>query len=193
VFDVFCFSRPSASALHDICESQASKDVTYSGKGLSLGNLPESYDHLRAERVVGSGRDRFERGREAIRAWAGHRKLGLLLEPQTPPLEEGAVMAFAIPLRPSTMWATGSCRIIRVVDEPRRFGFAYGTLPHHPESGEEAFLVDHRDDDRVVFSVTAFSHPRPLPMKLSGPVGRIIQRRAAEVYLDGFEASTIRV
>jgi uncharacterized protein (UPF0548 family) len=29
------------------------------------------------------------------------------------------------------------CRVVYVVDEPRRAGFAYGTLPGHPEIGGE--------------------------------------------------------
>jgi uncharacterized protein (UPF0548 family) len=29
------------------------------------------------------------------------------------------------------------CRVVYVLDEPERRGFAYGTLPGHPESGEE--------------------------------------------------------
>ncbi len=33
------------------------------------------------------------------------------------------------------------CRVVYVVDEPDRRGFAYGTLPGHAESGEELFLV----------------------------------------------------
>jgi len=46
-----------------------------------------------------------------------------------------------------------------VVDEPRRRGFAYGTLPGHPERGEEAFLITHHDDGTVTFAITAFCAP----------------------------------
>jgi len=40
-------------------------------------------------------------------------------------------------------------RVVAVVDEPDRCGFAYGTLPGHPVSGEEAFVVS-RDQAGVV-------------------------------------------
>ena len=33
------------------------------------------------------------------------------------------------------------CRIVSVIDGQTRWGFAYGTLPGHPEQGEEAFIV----------------------------------------------------
>jgi uncharacterized protein (UPF0548 family) len=41
-------------------------------------------------------------------------------------------------------------RVVAVVDEPNRSGFAYGTRPGHPVSGEEAFVV-HRDAAGTVY------------------------------------------
>ena len=50
------------------------------------------------------------------------------------------------------------CRVVYVVDEPDRRGFAYGTLPGHAESGEELFLVRYDPaTDEVYAEVTAFS------------------------------------
>lgn len=187
IFDVFHFTKPTSVYLQAMRAEQSKEPVTYPEIGGTLGELPAGYHHLHAERTVGSGEALMLRGREAIRTWAAQTELGLALEPSIPDFVEGSVLAFAIPLRPSPMWATGSCRIVRIVDEPRRFGFVYGTLPHHPERGEEAFLVHHRDDDQVVFSVTAFSRAKTLPMRIAGPLGRIIQRQAAETYLDGYE------
>ena len=51
------------------------------------------------------------------------------------------------------------CRVIYVIDEPKRKGFAYGTIGGHPESGEEAFIVDQTDDGSVWLTVRAFSKP----------------------------------
>ena len=67
------------------------------------------------------------------------------------------------------------CRVVYVIDEPRRRGFAYGTLPGHPESGEEAFILDHRDDGTIAFNIIAFSRPASILAKLAGPIGRIVQ------------------
>lgn len=64
-----------------------------------------------------------------------------------------------------TVWLHGALgvrapvRVVYVIDEPRRKGFAYGTLPGHPESGEESFIVDQRDDGTVWLTVTQFSRP----------------------------------
>ena len=40
-------------------------------------------------------------------------------------------------------------RVVDVVDEPDRRGFAYGTRMGHPVSGEEAFIVHRSLDGRV--------------------------------------------
>ncbi|HVB41858.1 MAG TPA: DUF1990 domain-containing protein [Streptosporangiaceae bacterium] len=75
------------------------------------------------------------------------------------------------------------CRVVYAADEPRRTGFAYGTLAGHPESGEEAFLVEHHDDDSVTFTVTAFSRPATRLARIAGPFAAVIQRQIAARYL----------
>jgi uncharacterized protein (UPF0548 family) len=71
------------------------------------------------------------------------------------------------------------------VDEPNRYGFAYGTLPAHPEEGEERFLVTRDSDDVVNFEVVAFSRAHDRITKLGGPIPRALQRRTTSQYLDG--------
>jgi len=43
--------------------------------------------------------------------------------------------------------------VVYVVDEPGRIGFAYGTTADGPESGEESFILEHRDDDTVWLTI----------------------------------------
>jgi len=74
-------------------------------------------------------------------------------------------------------------RVVYVVDEPGRLGFAYGTLPGHPESGEELFLVEHLADDSVWIVIRAFSRPSTWFYALGLPVLRIFQARATKKYL----------
>ena len=50
-------------------------------------------------------------------------------------------------------------RVVYVIDEPDRKGFAYGTLPGHPERGEESFVVERRADDSVWLIIRSFSRP----------------------------------
>ena len=77
------------------------------------------------------------------------------------------------------------CRVISVVDEDDRRGFTYGTLPGHPECGEERFVVERDSATGVVTAtITAFSKPGGWRTRLLGPVGRIVQARMTQRYLD---------
>ncbi len=64
------------------------------------------------------------------------------------------------------LWWLNCCRIVYVVNEVglvAKFGFAYGTLPGHVESGEERFQVEwNRNDNTVWYDLLAFSRPKPL-------------------------------
>jgi uncharacterized protein (UPF0548 family) len=66
-------------------------------------------------------------------------------------------------------------RVVFVIDEPRRRGFAYGTLPGHPERGEEAFVVEYRDDDSVWLVIRAFSRPAGTFWWIVSPALRLMQ------------------
>jgi uncharacterized protein (UPF0548 family) len=76
-----------------------------------------------------------------------------------------------------------SCRIVAVVEEPDRFGFAYGTLPAHPEQGEESFVVS-RTDASVRFDIVAVSRPIQPLARLLGPAAHLLQAAAVRRYLD---------
>jgi uncharacterized protein (UPF0548 family) len=100
------------------------------------------------------------------------------LWPETP-IEPGQVVAIV-------GWAVGvwwlnSCRLIYTVDERgpvTKFGFAYGTLPGHVQSGEERFLIEwDRDTDRVFYDILAFSRPNHVLAHLGYPVVRRSQKR----------------
>ena len=64
-----------------------------------------------------------------------------------------------------------------LIDEPARFGFAYGTLPAHIEKGEEIFMVELRDDGSVCYSIQAFSRPNRWYVWLGYPLARAYQRK----------------
>lgn len=93
----------------------------------------------------------------------------------------GAVAVLRLGLGPLSVAAP--VRVAYVIDEPGRKGFAYGTLPGHPESGEEAFVVELLKNGDVTFTITAFSRPRSLLAKVGGPMSRAIQSRITNRYL----------
>ena len=89
-------------------------------------------------------------------------------------VEAGSTVAVAAPLGP--LAAVAVCRIVAVVDKSDRYGFAYGTLPGHPECGEEAFLVTREPDGTVRLTVTAFSRPASWLTRIPSPLIPPLQR-----------------
>ena len=67
-----------------------------------------------------------------------------------------------------------------MINEARRFGFAYGTLPDHVECGEERFTVECGQDDSVWYDILAFSRPRHPLAKLGQPLVRRWQKQFAQ-------------
>jgi len=89
----------------------------------------------------------------------------------------------AVLARYSGVFWLNACRIVYVVEqaEPvRRFGFAYGTLEDHAESGEERFTVEwNRETDEVWYDLLAFSRPNQVLVRLGYPFARRLQKRFA--------------
>jgi len=110
-----------------------------------------------------------------------HRGAGLAIAADGP-LAVGTNVAFRAPL--PIGYVDGTCRIVAVVDETDRFGFAYGTLPLHPERGEESFLVV-RDEERldVRFDVVGVSCPVQPIVRLLRFVADRLQDAAVRRYL----------
>ncbi len=96
------------------------------------------------------------------------------------PIEVGSTVG--ILCRTWGLWSLHAARIVYVIDESNddvdRFGFAYGTLPRHIESGEERFLVEwDRSDDGVWYEVRMFCQPGSWLAKRADPFVRYFQRK----------------
>lgn len=94
----------------------------------------------------------------------------------------GDSVVLGIPFGPFRVKAPA--RVVYVVDEPNRKGFAYGTLPGHPESGEESFVVEQTDDGSVWLEISAFSRPANGWWWLVYPVLRLSQAFYTRRYFD---------
>src|SRR5688572_31519562 len=136
---MFVPGRPSLKDLDRVLAAQAGEPLTYRDVGATRGVMPEGYRHDRHEVVIGAGASVFDRAVEGLRRWETHRGAGLTLCPEVPELAEGVTMVQTLTM--PLISAVAACRIVYVIDEPHAFGFAYGTLPAHPEEGEEAFIV----------------------------------------------------
>jgi uncharacterized protein (UPF0548 family) len=181
---VILVGRPSEAKVDEVLASAQTAQFTYDDVGGTReGATPAGFHHQRYTNVYGSGSEAFERGKAGLRNWSAHKAAGVKVHPAGAQLEPGRVVVGTLAAGPVTVLFP--CRIVYVIDESRRFGWAYGTLPGHPESGEEQFLVEWHDDDTVSFSINVFSKPDDLLTRLAGPVARMAQTRASKRYLTG--------
>jgi uncharacterized protein (UPF0548 family) len=149
-------------------------------------DLPPGFGHLERSRVIGAGPDAFDRARTGLMSWQMHRRAGFGLVADSPTAATGSCALIVVGRRPFAV--TAPCRVVYEVTGDARCGFAYGTLPGHPESGEESFVVTHGDDDRVIFTVRAFSRPATRLARIGGPLTRVVQKLATERYLRALQA-----
>lgn len=155
---------------------------TYSDVGATEGEFPPGYHHFRLRRRIGSGRTLFEQAAAQVLDYGMQRGTGIFQTATTPVAEPGTELTVRLGLGP--IGVTAPCRVVYVLDEPDRRGFAYGTLPGHPESGEELFAVEYDPaDDSVYGIVAAFSKPGAWYTRVGGPVVRLIQRWFAHRYI----------
>ena len=178
-------ASPSERELRDLLERQRSQSLSYPEVGATAGPLPPGYRLTRES--VSLGRDPKLLGRvgNALLKWTVHRRAGLRVESEGRADAVGADVVLAVPLLGAHLLA--ACRVVSVIKEETRIGFAYGTLPMHPESGEELFVVE-RVDGEVHFSVTAFSRPTGRIRQLGRPLQDRVQDRFTERYLRAAES-----
>jgi uncharacterized protein (UPF0548 family) len=169
------FFPPSPAAVSDFLRRQEGEDFSYPDRGASQKGFPAGFDVDHNEVLLGRGRAVFEAARAALREWKMFPSGWTRVEPPGAPIREGG--AVAVLFRVFGLWWLNASRIVYILDEERCFGFAYGTLPAHIESGEELFRVEWRADGTVWYDIRGFSRPRLWMVRLGYPVARWLQRR----------------
>lgn len=151
-----------------------SAPFTYAEVGATRGALPAGYRTISRRVRLSTG---FDDAVDQLFGWRAQLATGLRVLASSARVEPSSVVVLR--LGPVEV----PCRVVHVINEPARRGFAYGTLPGHPVSGEEAFVVDRNADGSVSFTVTAFSRPATLLARLGGPVGQLAQNLLTDRYL----------
>lgn len=180
-------TRPSSAALRTLASAANGVSLTYSPVGIStMDPPPPGYRRDCWARELEGGDGVFERAADALRTWQMHRAAGHIVEADGPPAI-GANVAMAAPL--PFGYVDVVCRVVDVIDEPDRYGFAYGTLPVHPEQGEESFTVARDAGEVVIFEIVAASRPRHVLARACPPVARRLQSRATDRYLTSMQTT----
>jgi uncharacterized protein (UPF0548 family) len=161
----------------------ARAELTYPQVGATGDSeLPDGYGHVFRDVPLAAGRAAFERAADGLLGWDMHRAAGFTITSTS----DRATPAAVVVLQTGPVFAALSipCRVVYTVEQSNCQGFAYGTLPGHPEQGEEAFLITIADDNRVRFRIRAFSRPAGLAARWGGPLTRLIQRYATDRYVN---------
>jgi uncharacterized protein (UPF0548 family) len=121
--------RPSASYLRDFVADQAARDLTYREVGtIVIPDLPPGYVHDRESADLGPfSAEAFDRAAAVLASWRVQTVAGLAVYPGDP-VADGETFALVIRL-PAAGYVMAAGRVVFVLDEPGRRGFAYGTLP----------------------------------------------------------------
>jgi uncharacterized protein (UPF0548 family) len=173
---MFFLRRPSSHDIERFLRVSRDLPMSYQPSGiLDRAGIGGRLDEART--VIGHGEAAFARARAALRAWK-HFDMGWVdVHPACAPVQAGTVVAVRI--RHLGFWSLNGCRVLSVTpDDDTRFGFTYGTLTNHAESGEELFEVslDPRSGD-VTYRIRARSWAQAPLARLGQPIVRTLQQR----------------
>ncbi len=175
---MFRLTKPNAAEIEAFLIERESDRYSYPEVGATRESPPAGYDVDHNRMLIGRGSDDFEHAKTAIRQWKMFDVPGLMLIRSDTPIEPGRNVALIA--HHLGFYSLSACRIVYVIDETDRYGFAYGTLTEHVEIGEERFTVEfHPDTGEVWYDILAFSRPGHVLVKLGYLYGRYLQKQFA--------------
>jgi uncharacterized protein (UPF0548 family) len=178
----FWFHQPSNAQLDELLYEQSRLRLNYDSDVKAGGShLVDGYRAISETIELGRGRNVFERAVRNAQQWKVHERAGVLVRPVGSQVEQGSSVLLL--LRLPVLYVTVACRVVSVSETADSWGFAYGTLPHHVERGEELFEVELTADGMACFKVSAQSRPNHLLTSVGAPFARAVQRRATNRYL----------
>jgi uncharacterized protein (UPF0548 family) len=170
--------KPNDQQLRQFLDLQAAEPLSYREIGQSNGGSPAGYnvDHNRV--LLGHGQAAFDAACTALLQWRMFPAPWTTIWPAGAKQETGT--AVVMMARVYGLWWVNACRVVYRADQEvpaRRYGFAYGTLHSHVEQGEERFMIEWDQDDKVWYDLRAFSRPRFWIARVGYPITRRLQRR----------------
>ena len=172
---MFLARRPSVAAIDRFLGASRDLPLSYEPVGI----VRETPVHGRFDEevvVIGRGDADLQRACAALTAWRQFDIGWVETFPRCAPVEPGTVVAVLI--RHFGFWSLNGCRVLYTVGGDGRFGFAYGTLTNHAESGEELFDVFlDPESDEVRYRIRAISEPQAALARIGQPIVRALQAR----------------
>ena len=163
--------------------------LNYPGIGSTeSGRPPEGYTCTVSQAYLGEGLAVYRRVAQGILSWELQRRSGLRVRTESGAVTPGVRVVSGFGVGPFRINAP--CEVVWVRHPlpgggPQSAGFGYGTLPGHPERGEEAFEVELDGQGRVLLTITAFSRHATWFYRAGGLVARAAQRHITSRYIEG--------
>ncbi|WP_016910477.1 DUF1990 family protein [Streptomyces xiaopingdaonensis] len=159
-------------------DASAASELTYRAVGATAGRLPPGLPGALCVRTrIGRGRGVFAVAARELSGFRMHRAMGVEVSASAPRAAPGVRVLVGI--GPRAVRVRCACRVVWTRCDGSAAGWAYGTLPGHPLSGEEAFALRLEPDETVVLTVTAFSSPAVGWARAALPLVRLFQRAYA--------------
>lgn len=181
---MFSLTKPTLSHIADFIAATENLGFSYSNLGATrsdeLSDPELAQYNVDQNRIrIGGGRSDWETAKTAMRSWKMFDIPWVEICRPLTPIRKGENVAILI--KHFGFYSLNAARIVYTIDEPNRFGFAYGTLEDHGESGEERFMVDmDAVSGEVSYDLLAFSTPNHRLARLGYPLTRLLQKRFAE-------------
>jgi uncharacterized protein (UPF0548 family) len=176
---MFLMRRPARHTVDRFLQDAAHASLSYGPVGLvrEAGATNRRVDEITI--AIGRGAEDFGRARAALMAWRQFDIGWVEAFPACAPVVVGTNVAVLI--RHLGFWSLNGARVLYCVGDPvtgSRFGYAYGTLTSHAESGEELFEVflDRHTDD-VIYRIRATSWAQAPLARVGQPIVRLLQAR----------------
>ncbi|MET0977353.1 MAG: DUF1990 family protein [Paeniglutamicibacter terrestris] len=158
-------------------------DLSYPDRGLTQNpGVPNGYEQILRREYVGHGEAVFQALASGIMSWKLHEGAGLRVLADTPEMRVATRVRLGIGLG-QLRWNI-PCRVVSLIEEEHRRGFAYGTLAGHPESGEESFTACLEPDGSVYLQIRAVSRHASQLFRLASPLTHLAQQLATDRYVD---------
>lgn len=173
--------RPEAApASGGAAAERLTYDAAYAGASVAPADRwPPGYGRLRVRIRLGSGEELYAAAARAVLEWRMHRAMGVVMDAEHGARHAAPGVRVTVGLGAGPLRVRGPCRVVWADRGERRAGWAYGTLPGHPVSGEEAFVVVREADGTVWLDVRAFSRPAVWWVKAAAPLIPLFQRAYA--------------
>lgn len=137
--------------------------------------------------LLGSGPEAWRLAAEAVLEWGVKTRSGFAVEAVEGDLTAREGADYTLVARVGPVVVREPVRVVAVVRDEGRCGFAYGTCDGHPVAGEEAFVV-WRDGDQVWLTLRSLTRAAKGRWRLLFPVLLLAQRWYRFRYLRALRA-----